>query len=128
MVILVPSQLPAPAKVVGAQHRACYRRNQSSPLPTAINRHNPSTLMIKYLSIPTVLASYLLASSAVYGQTGKAPCGSFQKLPDGKWSVVRPVKIENANTSAMMNPGTIIGPGTHVLGTDIYAALQKSCH
>ena len=82
--------------------------------------------MIKYLSIPAVLGSCLLASSAVYGQTGKAPCGSFQKLPNGKWSVVRPVKIENAKTSAMINPGTIIGPGTHVLGTDIYAALQKA--
>ena len=84
--------------------------------------------MIKHLSIPAVLASCLLASFAVYGQTGKAPCGSFQKLPNGKWNVVRPVKIENGKTSAMINPGTTIGPGTHVLGTDIYAALQQSCH
>lgn len=85
--------------------------------------------MIKHLSIPAVFASFLAVSTAaVYGQTGKAPCGSFQKLPDGKWSVVRPVKIDNGHTSVVINPGTTIGPGTRVIGIDIYAALQRSCH
>jgi hypothetical protein len=28
----------------------------------------------------------------------------------------------------MINPGTTIGPGTRVIGIDIYAALQQSCH
>ncbi len=84
--------------------------------------------MIKYLSIPAVFASFLEVTTAVYGQTGKAPCGSFQKLSNGKWSVVRPVKIENEHTSVMINPGTTIGPGTRVIGIDIYVALQQSCH
>jgi ABC-type transport system substrate-binding protein len=84
--------------------------------------------MIKYLSIPAVLASTLLASIAVYAQSAKAPCASFQKLPDGKWSVLRPVKIENGNANATLYPGTTISPGTRVTGVDIYAALQQSCH
>ena len=74
--------------------------------------------MIKYLLIPAVLASFPLASTVVYGQTtGKAPCGSFQKLPNGKWGVVRPVKIENGHTSVMINPGTTIGPGLVLLAS-----------
>jgi len=60
-------------------------------------------------------------------QTGKAPCASFQKLPDGKWKVINPVKIEHASTSVMLSAGMIIGPGTKAAGVDIYAALQKSC-
>jgi len=105
------------------------RRNQRSSLPTANTWCKTRNLMIKYLLIPAVLASFQLASTVVYGQTtGKAPCGSFQKLPNGKWNVVRPVKIENGRTSVIINPGTTIGPGTRVLGTDIYAALQQSCH
>jgi hypothetical protein len=84
--------------------------------------------MIKYLSIPAVLASTLLASITVYAQTGKAPCASFQKLPDGKWNVLRPVKIENGKANATLYPGTTISPGTRVTGVDIYAALQQSCH
>lgn len=84
--------------------------------------------MIKHLLLPAVLASSLLGSIAAYAQTGKAPCGSFQKMPDGKWNVVKPVKIEHGGASAMLSPGTIIGPGTRVAGADIYAALQQSCH
>ncbi len=84
--------------------------------------------MIKYLSIPAVLASSLLASIPVFAQADKAPCGSFRKLPDGKWNVVKAVKIENGKVSAMLSPGTAIGPGTRVTGVDIYAALEKSCH
>jgi hypothetical protein len=82
--------------------------------------------MIKYFLIPALLASCLFASSAADAQ--KAPCGSFQKLPDGRWSVVKLIKIEHEKASAMLNAGTIITPGTQVAGVDIYAALQKSCH
>ncbi len=84
--------------------------------------------MIKYLLASALLASCLFASGAVDAQTGKAPCESFQRLPDGKWSVVKLIKIEHEKASAMLNPGTIISPGTQVAGVDIYAALQKSCH
>jgi hypothetical protein len=86
------------------------------------------TPMTKYSLIPAAFACSLLASIAVYAQAGKAPCGSFKKLPDGKWSVIKPVKIEHGSSSAMLNAGTTIGPGTHVTGVDMYAALEKNCH
>lgn len=84
--------------------------------------------MIRYFLISAAFGCSLLAASAVYAQSGKAPCGSFKKLPDGKWSVVKPVKIEHGTSSAMINAGTIIGPGTQVSGVDMYAALEKNCH
>ena len=84
--------------------------------------------MTKFLSIPAAFVSFMLACVAVYAQTGKAPCGSFQKLTDGKWNVLKPVKIEHGNASAILSPGTAIVPGTIVAGVDIYAALQKNCH
>jgi hypothetical protein len=40
-------------------------------------------------------------------------------------NIVKTVKIENGRTSAMLSPGTSIGPGTRVTGVDIYAALEK---
>jgi hypothetical protein len=82
--------------------------------------------MIKHLSISTV-GFILLASVAAFAQTGTAPCGSFQRLPNGKWSVAKQIKIEHGNANAILNPGTIISPGTQVAGVDIYAALQRSC-
>jgi len=85
--------------------------------------------MIKHRSIPAVVAvSMTLVSMPVSAQTSKAPCSAFQKLPDGKWNVLRPVKIEIGKVSVTVNPGTTIGPGTRVTGVDIYAALEKSCH
>lgn len=85
--------------------------------------------MIKHLSIPAVIAvSMTLVSMPVSAQTGRAPCSAFQKLADGKWNVLKPVKIDNGKVSATVQPGTTIGPGTRVTGVDIYAALEKSCH
>jgi hypothetical protein len=84
--------------------------------------------MIKHLSILAVFASCLLASSTVYAQTGKAPCGSFQKLPNGKWSVIKTIKIENKTASAVLNPGTILDPTTRVAGADLSAVLERNCH
>ena len=84
--------------------------------------------MTKFLSIAAAFVSFMLACVSVYAQTGKAPCGSFQKLTDGKWNVLKPVKIEHGNASAILSPGTAIVPGTIVAGVDIYAALQKNCH
>lgn len=93
-----------------------------------MSAHKASTPMIKYFSIPAVFASFLFAPVAVYAQASKAPCGSFQKLPDGKWSVVKPVKIEHGKASVILNTGTTIGPGTEVVGVDLYEALGKNCH
>jgi len=84
--------------------------------------------MIRHLSFQIAVASALLASTAVSAQTGKAPCGAFAKLPDGKWRVLKPVKIENGNLNAMVGTGTIISPGTRVTGVDLHAALEKNCH
>ena len=84
--------------------------------------------MIKFLSIPAAFVGFMLTCVAGYTQTGKAPCGSFQRLADGKWNVVKPIKIEHGKASATLNPGTAIIPGTVVAGVDIYAALQKNCH
>ena len=43
--------------------------------------------MSKHLSVPAAFASaiVILAAMPVFAQTGKAPCSSFQKLPDGRW-------------------------------------------
>jgi hypothetical protein len=71
--------------------------------------------------------SIALVSISAFAQTGNAPCRAFQKLPNGKWSVVQAVKIENGKTSVTVNAGTIIVPGMRVTGVDIYAALEKSC-
>jgi hypothetical protein len=84
--------------------------------------------MIRVLSTAIVFASLLLAPAAVFAEAGKAPCGSFQKLPDGKWNVVKAIKIEHGKSSEILNPGTVISPGTSIAGVDIYAALVKSCH
>jgi hypothetical protein len=84
--------------------------------------------MIKYSLILAALAFSLSASTAVYAQSGKAPCGSFHKLPDGKWNVLKPVKIEHGTAVGMLSTGAIITPGTQVAGVDLYAALQKNCH
>lgn len=84
--------------------------------------------MNKYLSIAAAFGSALLVSTLGYAQTGKAPCSSFQKLPDGKWTVVKPIKIQNGNASVTLNTGTPINPETRVVGVNIYAALEKSCH
>lgn len=84
--------------------------------------------MIKHFSILTAVACAFLASTAVSAQTGRAPCGSFQKLPGGKWRALKPVKVENGSVSAVIGTGTTIGPGARVTGLDVYAALEKSCH
>ena len=77
--------------------------------------------MTKSLSISTLLAFILISSAAAYAETTAAPCGSFKKLSDGRWSVAKQIKIEHGNESALLNPGTIIAPGTRVAGADIYA-------
>jgi hypothetical protein len=86
--------------------------------------------MSKHLSIPAAFASaiIILAAKPVFAQTSKAPCGSFQKLPDGRWNVLKPVKIDNGKVTVTINPGTPVGPTTRVAGVNLYAALEKSCH
>jgi hypothetical protein len=84
--------------------------------------------MIRQLAISALLASALaLAHQAIAAPAAKVPCGSFQKLPDGKWKVLRAVKIQNGQVSVMLNPGSPISPGARVTGVDIYAALEASC-
>jgi hypothetical protein len=84
--------------------------------------------MIKFITLSAVLAFIAVAPLAAHAEGDKAPCGSFQKLADGNWKVVSPVKIETDKGSGMLSPGTTINPGMHVGGVDIYAALQRSCH
>ena len=82
--------------------------------------------MIRLIRVVALLALMSLAPST--GHPQGAPCGSFQKLADGKWKVVAPVKIETDKGSGMLSPGRTIVPGTQVGGVDIFAALQRSCH
>jgi hypothetical protein len=86
--------------------------------------------MSKHLSVPAAFASaiVILAAMPVFAQTGKAPCSSFQKLPDGRWNVLKPVKIDNGKVTVTINPGTSVSPTTRVAGVNLYAALEKSCH
>jgi hypothetical protein len=83
--------------------------------------------MINRFALVAFSSVTLLASPQASAENSKAPCGSFQKLPDGAWNVLKPVKIEHGTTSATLNPGTSIKPGTRVTGVDLYAALQKGC-
>ena len=83
--------------------------------------------MIKTLSSHFLIAGILLIPISLSASADKAPCGAFQKMPNGKWNVVKAVKIENGKASVMLKPGTSIGPGTTVTNVDIYTALQKSC-
>jgi hypothetical protein len=83
--------------------------------------------MTKNLSASTFVAFILISSAVAYAETTAAPCASFKKLPDGRWSVAKQIKIEHGNESALLSPGTIIAPGTHVAGADIYEALQRGC-
>jgi len=82
--------------------------------------------MLKIVFISSLLAVFA-AGSVALANNGNAPCGSFQKLPSGSWNVLKPVKIEHGTTSAVLQAGTTIHPGTHVSGVDLYDALQKSC-
>lgn len=85
--------------------------------------------MIKSIIIlATILAFTTLSPALGHAESDKAPCGSFQKLADGTWKVVGPVKIETDKGSGMLSPGTTISPGKQVAGVNIYAALQRSCH
>jgi hypothetical protein len=83
--------------------------------------------MTSNLSISALFALIFFSSATVGAETTKAPCGSFKKLSDGRWSVSKQIKIEHGNDSAVLNPGTIIGPGTRAAGADIYTALQRGC-
>jgi hypothetical protein len=85
--------------------------------------------MTKAMSINALTSGAVVAliSMTVCAQADKAPCGAFQKLPNGNWNVVKAVKIENRNASVLLKPGTSIAPGMLVTNVDIYAALQKSC-
>ena len=58
--------------------------------------------MTKNLSISILLAFILISSAVAYVETTAAPCGSFKKLSDGRWSVAKPIKIEHGNESALL--------------------------
>ena len=85
--------------------------------------------MMKYLLLCILFASTLALgpTPAIAQDSSKAPCSSFQKLPDGNWKVLRPVKIEHATSSVMLGAGMTIGPGTNAVGVNLYYALQKNC-
>jgi hypothetical protein len=83
--------------------------------------------MVNKLAIVAFSSLLFLGILPTFAQNGKAPCGSFQKLPNGTWNVVKPIKIEHGTTSATLKAGDSIKPGTHVTGVDLYAALQKNC-
>lgn len=84
--------------------------------------------MIRSIAFATTFAAFTASATIVgFAEGDKAPCGSFQKLTDGTWQVVSPVKIESDKGSGMLSPGTTIKPGKQVGGVDIYAALQRSC-
>jgi hypothetical protein len=84
--------------------------------------------MIKRALIPAFVITFVLGPIPAYAQNTAAPCSAFQKQPDGKWKALRPINIQTDKGSAMVSPGTIIGPGTTVAGADVYAALQQGCH
>lgn len=85
-----------------------------------------SAAITKSMPALAILAFILLAPGIGYAED-TAPCGAFQKLADGKWKVVSPVKIETDKGSGMLSPGKTITPGMQVAGVDIFAALQRSC-
>jgi hypothetical protein len=85
------------------------------------------TMIRSIVFAATALAFTAMAPLVGFAEGDKAPCGSFQKLADGTWKVVSPVKIETDKGSGMLGPGTTISAGKQIAGVDIYAALQRSC-
>lgn len=85
------------------------------------------TMVRSILTAATVLAFTAVMPLVGFAEGEKAPCGSFQKLADGTWKVVSPVKIETDKGSGMLSPGTTIKAGKQIGGVDVYAALQRSC-
>ena len=79
-------------------------------------------------SSPTPKPSAPAPSAASSAPPGPAPCGSFRKLADGRWSVVKPVELNHGNASTVLDRGTMILPGAQVIGVNIYAALEKNCY
>jgi hypothetical protein len=95
----------------------------------SIRKYQLGEAMAKYLVLSIVLAcSVACGTASAIAQRGNAPCSSFQKLPDGKWKVLKAVKIEHGTQAVMLSANMTIGPGTKAVGVDLYAALQKSCH
>jgi Trypsin-like peptidase domain len=92
-----------------AASRSAAPSNRSSPTPKSSAPAPPSA-----------------ASAAPTTSTG-APCGSFQKLPGGEWIVVKEINIEHGSEHSVLRSGTILGPGSRVVGADVYAALEKNC-
>ena len=84
--------------------------------------------MITRVSIAAVVAAFIFGAVPAHAQGTAAPCSAFQKQPDGKWKVMRPINIQTDKGSAVISAGTVISPGTLVAGADVYAALQQSCH
>lgn len=84
--------------------------------------------MIRHFSIAVIVTSCIFAAISAHAQSTGAPCSAFQKQVDGRWKAVRPINIVTDKGSAVISPGTVIGPGVHVADADVYAALQKNCH
>jgi hypothetical protein len=99
-------------------HIECEQAGSRSAAPS--NRSSPTPKP----SAPAQSA----ASPAPTPRTGEAPCGSFQKLSNGRWSVVKQIRIQHGNASTVLDPGSLLGPGTRVAGIDVYAELERNCH
>jgi hypothetical protein len=97
----------------------CKANSQSAAAPekkkSAPERKNPPVQSAAAPPVPTT------------NTPGHAPCEDFRKLPDGTWVAVKGIKINHGWASGVINPGTIIIPGTMVAGANVYAALQKNC-
>jgi hypothetical protein len=83
--------------------------------------------MIKGVPVSIIIAGAALMIISQPVRADKPPCPAFQKMPNGKWNVVKLVKIENGSASVMLKPGTSIVPGMLVTNYDVYSALEKSC-
>jgi len=104
-------------------HIECEQAGSRSAAP--LNRLSPT---MKPSTPAMATPAPTTSTGAPTTSTGESPCGSFRKLPDGTWGVVKPITIQHGNARSALGVGTTIGPGTLVSSVDVYAALEKNCN
>ena len=78
------------------------------------------------MRVPFALAFTLAATVAANAQ-GSFPCQAFQMQPNGMLLVVQPVTITGPNGQASLNQGMSFGPGTAMMGANIYEMYKQAC-
>lgn len=83
--------------------------------------------MWRYSALAAVILvlQLLFALTGARAQGGGIDCNSFEKNPDGSWTVIKKVFIPVQNVRVV--EGTVFRPGQTFLGDDMTERLSKAC-